>query len=116
MRVLFIIFAIAVASHACGVNSACVEKLERIATALERIANIMQNEHNVAVQQRAAIREKLPPKNYDVKVNGRSLKAEPSSYTFEIEESEPELSCIDQCKHDNYSNHTIIDCIRKNCR
>lgn len=116
MRTLLIIFAFAVASHACGVGSGCVEKLERIATALERIANIMQNEHNAAVQQRTAVREKLPPKNYDVKVNGRSLKAEPSSYEFELEEPEPELSCIDQCKHDNYSNHTIIDCIRKNCR
>lgn len=111
MRALFIIFAIAAASHACGVGSGCVEKLERIATALERIANIMQNEHNVAVQQRTAVREKLPPKNYDIKVNGRSLKAEPSDFTFEVE-----LTCEEQCKHDHFSKMSIDECVKKNCQ
>jgi hypothetical protein len=109
MRALLIIFAIAVAGHAC--DTYCKEKLERIATSLERIANLMQNEHNVAVQQRAAIREKLPPKNYDIKVNGRSLKAEPSDFTFEAE-----LTCEEQCKHDHFSKMSIDECVKKNCQ
>lgn len=102
IRTLMIcIFTFVVTSQACDYD--CREKLERIANSLEQIVIMMQKNHNSKI----VVREQLPPKC----VNGRSLKAEPT--TSELEE--PELSCIDKCKNDNYSNYTIADCIKKKC-
>ena len=78
-RILLLISLFAIMGFAC--DSYCKEKLERIANSLERIANLMQKEYNMELDNRITVHESysVPVKNYDSKINGRSLKAVPTS-------------------------------------
>lgn len=111
-RILLLISLFAITSFAC--DSRCVERLERIATSLERIANLMQKEYNMELEHKTAIRESYsaPVKNYDVKINGRSLKAVPTSSIFTEDEF---LTCKSECKERFKLYTEIEDCIKRYC-
>lgn len=111
-RILLLISLFAIMGFAC--DSYCNEKLERIANSLERIANLMQKEYNMELDNRTTFSERysVPVKNYDSKVNGRSLKAVPTSSIFTENEF---LTCKSECKERFKLYTEIEDCIKRYC-
>lgn len=111
-RILLLISLFAIMSFAC--DSRCVERLERIANSLERIANIMQKEYNMELNNKTSVRESYsaPGKNYNVQINGRSLKAVPTSSIFTEDEF---LTCKSECKERFKLYTEIEDCIKRYC-
>ena len=111
-RILLLISLFAIMGSAC--DTYCKEKLERIANSLERIANLMQKEYNMELENRTTVRESysVPVKNYDSKINGRSLKAVPTSSIFTEDEF---LTCKSECKERFKLYTEIEDCIKRYC-
>ena len=111
-RILFLISLFTVMSFSCDVY--CKEKLERIANSLERIANLMQKEYNMELEHKTTVRESYsaPVKSYNVQINGRSLKAVPTSSIFTEDEF---LTCKSECKERFKLYTEIEDCIKRYC-
>ena len=111
-RILLLISLFAIMGFAC--DSYCKEKLERIANSLEKIANLMQKEYNVGLENRTTVSESysVPVKSYDSKINGRSLKAVPTSSIFTEDEF---LTCKSECKERFKLYTEIEDCIKRYC-
>ncbi len=111
-RILLLISLFTVMSFSC--DTYCKEKLERIANSLERIANLMQKEYNMELEHKNTVRESYsaPVKNYDVQINGRSLKAVPTSSIFTEDEF---LTCKSECKERFKLYTEIEDCIKRYC-
>ena len=102
MKKIFLIIGLtAVMSNACGYGSSCEAKLERIASALERIATVMEKQNRYEPTYK---KEETPKKTYDSRVNGRSLKAVPTIDT----------KCIDDCMME-YPPARRTDCIETKC-
>lgn len=111
-KILLLISLFTAMSFSCDVY--CKEKLERIANSLERIANLMQKEYNMKLENKTTVRKSYPApvKNYDIQVNGRSLKAVPTSSIFTEDEF---LSCKSEC-NERFKLYTEIeDCIKRYC-
>ena len=105
----FIILFSAVMAFACGYDceKRKIDALERIATALEKMdrnCDTRTVEIPVYVPQEPTIK-----KTYTPKVNGRSLKAVPSTDFID------EDSCEDHCRKTNYGDYTQKMCIKQNC-
>jgi len=111
-RILLLICLFTVMSFSC--DTYCKEKLERIANSLERIANLMQKEYNMKLENKTTVSESYstPVKNYDIQVNGRSLKAVPTSSIFTEDEF---LTCKSECKERFKLYTEIEDCIKRYC-
>lgn len=111
-RILLLISLFTVMSFSC--DTYCKEKLERIANSLERIANLMQKEYNMELEHKTTVRESYsaPVKSYDVQINGRSLKAVPTSSIFTEDEF---LTCKSECKERFKLYTEIEDCIKRYC-
>lgn len=111
-RILLLISLFTVMSFSC--DTYCKEKLERIANSLERIANLMQKEYNTGREYNNTVHESysVPIKNYDSKINGRSLKAVPTSSIFTEDEF---LTCKSECKERFKLYTEIEDCIKRYC-
>lgn len=111
-KILLLISLFAVMSFSC--DTYCKEKLERIATSLEQIANIMQKEYNMKLENKTTVHKSYPApvKNYDIQVNGRSLKAVP---TFSIFTEDEFLTCKSECKERFKFYTEIEDCIKRYC-
>ena len=111
-KIMLLISLFAVMSFSC--DTYCKEKLERIATSLEQIANLMQKEYNMKLENKTTVSESYssPVKNYDIKVNGRSLKAVPTSSIFTEDEF---LTCKSECKERFKFYTEIEDCIKRYC-
>lgn len=111
-KMLLLISLFTVMSFSC--DTYCKEKLERIANSLELIANLMQKEYNMKLENKTTVRESysIPVKNYDIQVNGRSLKAVPTSSVFTEDEF---LTCKSEC-NERFKFYTEIeDCIKRYC-
>ena len=107
MKKIFLIIGLtAVMSNACGYGSSCEAKLERIATALERIANSMEK------QQIQAQKDTSPKKIEITHLNGRSLKAVPTTFI----EAEFELTCEEKCDSLYFYDSQIKRCLELNCK
>lgn len=111
-RILLLISLFTVMCFSC--DTYCKEKLERIANSLERIANLMQKEYNMKLENKTSVRESYssPVKSYDVQINGRSLKAVPTSSIFTEDEF---LTCKSECKERFKLYTEIEDCIKIYC-
>lgn len=111
-RILLLISLFTVMCFSC--DPYCKEKLERIANSLERIANLMQKEYNMKLENKTSVRESYssPVKSYDVQINGRSLKAVPTSSVFTEDEF---LTCKSECKERFKLYTEIEDCIKRYC-
>lgn len=114
-RIILIIIIFAIGAFAGNGYSYTDQQLYRIANALERIANIMEKQY---YGTRPSVYKNTPTyrpeeptikKNYDAKINGRSLKAIPT------EDMEVELTCEEQCGKDNYSTLSIEKCVKEKC-
>lgn len=109
IRILLLIAMFSIVANA-GMYSD--DQLNRIANALERIANIMEKEHYMNVNNCIGKREKLPQKQYNVEINGHPLKAVPSSPIFDENEL---LKCKSECK-ERFKLFTEIEtCIKQYC-
>lgn len=99
MKKIFLIIGLAaVMSNA---TSFTAEKhLDRIATALERIARALEDQN----RYEPVSKKETPKKTYDSRVNGRSLKAVPTIDT----------ECIDECMME-YPPARRTDCIETKC-
>lgn len=111
-KILLLICLFTVMSFSC--DTYCKEKLERIANSLERIANLMQKEYNMELDNRTTVRESYsaPVKNYDVQINGRSLKAVP---TYSIFDEDEFFTCKNECEERFKLYTEIEDCIKRYC-
>lgn len=109
-KIMLLISLFAVMSFSC--DTYCKEKLERIATSLERIANLMQKD--MEQENKTTVRESYPApvKSYEVQINGRSLKAVPTSSIFTEDEI---LTCKSECKERFKFYTEIEDCIKRYC-
>ena len=111
-KILLLISLFTVMSFSC--DTYCKEKLERIANSLELIANLMQKEYNMKLENKTTVHKSYsaPVKNYDIQVNGRSLKAVPTSSIFTEDEF---LTCKSEC-NERFKFYTEIeDCIKRYC-
>ena len=112
MKKIFLIIGMAaVMSNACGYGSSCEAKLERIATALERIAAVMEKQNRYEPAGKKEAFETLK-KTYDSRVNGRSLKAVPTTFV----EAEFELTCEEKCDSLYFYDSQIQRCLELNCK
>ena len=111
-RILLLISLFAIMSFAC--DSRCVERLERIANSLERIANIMQKEYNMELNNKTTVRESYSAtgKNYNVQINGRSLKAVP---TVDDLNDEDKRICEEWCRKNFYFSKERKTCLEEKC-
>ena len=110
MKKIFLIIGLAaVMSNACGYGSSCEAKLERIASALERIAAVMEKQNRYEPTYK---KEETPKKTYDSRVNGRSLKAVPTTFI----EAEFELTCEEKCDSLYFYDSQIKRCLELNCK
>ena len=112
MKKIFLIIAVfaIMANAGCGIE--CNNSLHRIANALERIADLMQKEHNMNVNNCVGKREAIQPKHSTTQIAGRSLKAIPTDFMSEIES----YTCEEQCKRDHVTTTSINECIEKTCK
>jgi hypothetical protein len=108
MKKIFLIIGLAaVMSNA---TSYTAEKhLDRIATALERIASALENQNRYEPTYK---KEETPKKTYDTRVNGRSLKAVPTTFI----EAEFELTCEEKCDSLYFYDSQIQRCLELNCK
>lgn len=111
-KIMILISLFTVMGFSC--DTYCKEKLERIANSLERIADLMQNEYNMELENKTSVSDSYsaPVKNYDIQVNGRSLKAVPTSSIFTEDEF---LTCKSECKERFKLYTEIEDCIKRYC-
>lgn len=109
---MLLISLFAVMSFSC--DTYCKEKLERIANSLELIANLMQKEYNMELEHKTTVSESYsaPVKNYNIQVNGRSLKAVPTPSIFTEDEF---FTCKSECKERFKFYTEIEDCIKRYC-
>lgn len=111
-KIMLLICLFTAMSFSC--DTYCKEKLERIATSLERIANLMQKEYDMKLENKPTVRESYSTqvKNYDVHINGRSLKAVPTSSIFDEDEF---FTCKNECEERFKLYTEIEDCIKRYC-
>lgn len=107
MKKIFLIIGLAaVMSNA---TSFTAEKhLDRIATALERIARALEDQN----RYEPVSKKETPKKTYDSRVNGRSLKAVPTTFI----EAEFELTCEEKCDSLYFYDSQIQRCLELNCK
>ena len=74
----------------------------------------MQKEYNMEPEHKTTVRESYsaPVKSYDVQINGRSLKAVPTSSVFTEDDF---LTCNSECKERFKFYTEIEDCIKRYC-
>lgn len=109
MKKIFLI--IGMAAVMSNATSFTAEKhLDRIATALERIARALENQNRYEPAGKKEALETLK-KTYESRVNGRSLKAVPSFI-----EAEFELTCEEKCDSLYFYDSQIKRCLELNCR
>ena len=113
MTKYIILFSAVVAFAQC--NSDCewrkVRALERIAAALEKANQLEQS--TITSYEPPVYRPTEPTikKTYNSKVNGRSLKAQPSDPSLMIDED-----CISQCNR-SYNTESLVNfCIDHKCK
>lgn len=87
-----------------GCYQDCVNAINNVAKALNRIGDIMEK------QMKAQINS-IPVKNTNSQVNGRSLKAEP---TTEVYDSDPTI-CKQQCFERNALVSEQMKCKKEYC-
>lgn len=88
--------------------------LDRIATALERIATAMEKQNNNLYHPNVVVNSSEPSikKTYTPKINGRSLKAVPTTFV----EAEFELTCEEKCDSLYFYDSQIKRCLELNCK
>ena len=107
MKKIFLI--IGMAAVMSNATSFTAEKhLDRIATALERIARALEDQNRYEL----ASKKETPKKTYDSRVNGRSLKAVPTTFI----EAEFELTCEEKCDSLYFYDSQIQRCLELNCK
>lgn len=107
MKKIFLIIGLAVVMS--NATSFTAEKhLDRIATALERIARALEEQN----RYEPAVKKETPKKTYDSRVNGRSLKAVPTTFI----EAEFELTCEEKCDSLYFYDSQIQRCLELNCK
>lgn len=110
MKKIFLI--IGMAAVMSNATSFTAEKhLDRIATALERIATALENQNRYEPAGKKEALETLK-KTYDSRVNGRSLKAVPTTFV----EAEFELTCEEKCDSLYFYDSQIKRCLELNCK
>ena len=108
MKKIFLI--IGMAAVMSNATSFTAEKhLDRIATALERIANALENQNRY---EPVGKKVETPKKTYDSRVNGRSLKAIPTTFI----EAEFPLTCEEKCDSLYFYDSQIQRCLELNCK
>lgn len=107
-KLMMIIFAFVVSSYSC--DMLCMDKLRHIEKTLDRIATLLEKQENKRAVERVKVRENIPPKKYESRANGRSLKAVPSDPIMFID-----YNCEETCKT-NYSESDINKCIETLCK
>ena len=94
----------AILANASGCYQDCVNAINNVAKALNRIGDLMEK------QMKAQINS-IPVKNTNSQVNGRSLKAEP---TIEQYDSDPNI-CRQQCFERNLLVSEQMKCKKEQC-
>ena len=108
MKKIFLIIGLATVMSNAGCGYECNQRLERIATALERIANSMEK------QQIQAQKVETPKKIEITHLNGRSLKAIPTD-PYSIMDNNEINQCMDDCKIRFSLYSEKVDCIKRYC-
>lgn len=108
MKKIFLIIGMAAVMSNAGCGYECNQRLERIATALERIVTIMEK------QQVQAQKDATPKKIEITQLNGRSLKAIPTD-PYSIMDNNEINQCMDDCKLRFSLYNEKVDCIKRYC-
>lgn len=112
-KLMMIVFAVVVSSYSC--DMLCMDKLRHIEQTLDRIAALMEKQERNQIQERVKVRENIPPKTYESRTNGRSLRAVPSDPTL-FDEVLIDESCEETCKSTHYIKSDIDKCIEILCK
>lgn len=108
MKKIFLIIGLAAVMSNAGCGYECNQRLERIATALERIANSME-------KQQIQVQKVETPKKIEIThLNGRSLKAIPTD-PYSIMDNNEINQCMDDCKIRFSLYSEKVDCIKRYC-
>lgn len=108
MKKIFLIIGMAAVVSNAGCGYECNQRLERIATALERIVTLMEK------QQIQVQKDTTPKKQEITNLNGRSLKAIPTD-PYSIMDNNEINQCMNDCKIRFSLYNEKIDCIKRYC-